>query len=141
MKRKQLTKNLWLDEYIPKEMYIKYQHKLHWLTRVLDERMIKADQMLRDRFGSVTINNWMSGGVRNESGLRTPECKHYSLTSGHTIGKCSDKIFKVTAEEVLDDIKKNYRTYGITEIETGVSWVHSGVRWYDNDILNEYAIK
>jgi len=141
MKRKQLTKNLWLDEYIPKETYEKYQHKLHWLERQLDERMIIADQMLRNKFGAVTINNWMSGGVRNESGLRTPSCNYYSLMSGHTIGKASDKLFKnATTEEVLEDIKKNYRIYGITEIETGVSWVHSGVRDYKGNELIQYEI-
>jgi hypothetical protein len=130
MKRVQLTKNLWLDEYIPSELYHEFKSKPHILTGLLDRRLIMADQMLRDHFGPVTINNWWDEGSRNWSGIRTESSSYYSYTSQHTWGRASDKIFKdVTAQEVREYIKGMYEELGITCIEENVSWVHSDVRW------------
>lgn len=130
MNRINLTKNLFLDEYIPEAMYRTLQKKPHILIGLLDRRLVMADQMLRDRFGPVTINNWWYGHKRNWSGIRTPESPYYSATSQHTFGRASDKIFThVTAAEVRDYIRGMYEELGITCIEENVSWVHSDVRW------------
>ena len=128
-KRIQLTTNLWLDEYIPKELYLKLEHKPHILIGLLDKRLIYADQRLRNHFGPVTINNWWYGGERNWSGIRTPDSPYYSPTSQHN-GRASDKVFGYfPAEEVRDYIKMHYLSLGITCIEANVSWIHSDVRW------------
>ena len=58
MDRIQLTTNLYLDEYIPRELYMLHQHKPHGLVGLLDSRLINSDQLLRTKFGQVTINNW-----------------------------------------------------------------------------------
>ncbi|MFH2094195.1 MAG: hypothetical protein ABIJ16_00740 [Bacteroidota bacterium] len=134
MVRVQLTKNFYLDEYIPKALYEKFSSKPHILTGLIDKRLVLADQALRDKFGPVTINSWWNGGDRNWSGLRTPESPQYSATSQHTFGRASDKIFRdVTAEEVRKYIRDNWKTLGITCIEDNVSWVHSDIRF----ILNQ----
>ena len=134
MKRIQLTKNLYLDEYIPKELYdrfIKAPNRLIWL---LDERLVKLDQYMREIFGSVTINNWFIGGNRNCSGVRLKSsyCKEFTTFSQHSFGRASDKIFKyVTAEEVIEYIlehKEEFMNRGLGGIETDVSWVHTDVR-------------
>ena len=135
MKRVQLTPNLFLDEYIPKDLYLKYQNKPHILISLLDDRLIKSDQMLRDKFGSVTINNWWSGGDRNWSGLRTPNSPYYSMTSQHSYGRASDKLFKVSSQEVREYIKQNWKQLWITRIEDNVSWVHSDVGFTQLDSL------
>ncbi|MFH2141061.1 MAG: hypothetical protein ABIJ97_01465 [Bacteroidota bacterium] len=138
MARVQLSTNFYLDEYIPKEMYSKYIHKPHILIGLIDPRLVKADQMLRDHFGPVTINNWFHNLERNWSGLRTPESTYYSPTSQHTFGRASDKLFKdADAEEVREYIKKEWKKLGITCIEADVSWVHSDVRFImsQNDLL------
>ncbi len=137
MKRIRLSRNFHLDEYIPKELYLKWQHKPHVLIGLLDYKLILADQMLRDKFGSTTINNWWIGGNRNWSGIRTPESPYYSPTSQHSMGRASDKVFKdVTAHEVRSYIKMHYRALGITCIEENVSWVHSDCRWTNKEELH-----
>ena len=140
MDRQKLTNNLWLDEYIPKALYFKWKHKPHRLIGLLDKELIIADQMLRDHFGVVTINNWWTGGQRNWSGIRTLGSSYYSETSQHTYGRASDKIFKnATAEEVRAYIIDNWQELGITCIEMGVNWVHSDTRWWrGNKLLKVY---
>lgn len=134
--RIQLTKNFWLDEYIPKELYESLAHKPDILIGLLDKININADQILRDKFGPVTINNWWFGGERNWSGIRTPDSPYYSKTSQHSFGRASDKIFSyASAEEVRNYIKIHYKTLGITCIEANVSWTHSDVRWTRSDEL------
>ena len=109
MNRIGLTKNLWLDEYIPKELYLKFEKKPHILIGLIDRRLVMADQLLRDKFGSVTINNWWNGGNRNWSGIRTPDSPVYSQTSQH----CFDKKTKILTnkgwfsidDEIDDSVK------------------------------------
>lgn len=131
-----LSTNLFLDEYIPREMYMKHQDNPNVLIGLIDPRLIRADQMLRDKFGSVTINNWWNGGPRQWSGIRTPESPDYSPTSQHTHGRASDKLFSnATAETVRNYIKEHYIELGITCIEANVSWVHSDVRNWSGSLL------
>jgi len=134
--RIQLSDNLYLDEYIPEELYNKYIHKPHYLIGLLDVRLIDVDQFMRDRFGPVTINNWYTGGNRNWSGIRLPNKPYYSQFSQHGYGRASDKKFNlITAEEVRQDIKENftelYSHLGLSCIEDGVSWLHSDVRYHN----------
>jgi len=136
MKRNQLTTHLFLDEYIPKELYLKYEKNSYLLIGLIDRNLVKADQLLRSRFGMVTINNWWNGGDRQWSGLRTIESDYFSPTSQHTFGRASDKLFKtVTSLEVLNYISVNYKTLGINCIESNVAWVHSDVRCYCDNLL------
>lgn len=141
MKRVQLSENLWLDEYIPKSLYEKpYIKGDRWygradafnavLIRKLNQRLILADQMLREKFGPVTLNDWWIGGRFNERGLRLCGTSTGAELSDHFQGNASDKVFKnATAEEVRDYIKKNWKILGITIIEADTGWVHSSVAW------------
>jgi hypothetical protein len=148
MKTYKLSDNLWLHEYIPEFLYKKFcDEKPHYLMNMIDPRLIELDQFIRDRFGSVTINNWISIKdkdsplYRQWSGIRTPGSEYYSMFSEHTYGRASDKIFKnVHAEEVREDIEENYSLYqslGLTCIESGTSWLHSDLRalLYNKDQL------
>ena len=131
MIRIQLTNNLFLDEYIPKDLYLKYVGREHILIGLIDNRLITADQSLRNHFGVVTINNWWDKGNRNWSGLRTPDSSYYSPTSQHSFGRASDKLFKdATPEEIRTYIKKHWKELGITCIEDKVNWTHSDVRYW-----------
>lgn len=136
MKRIKLTSNLYLDEYIPKELYLKHIGKEHRLISLLNEDLILGDQMLRNKFGIITINNWWDGGSYNQSGIRTIDAPEYSETSQHPYGNASDKKFKTaSAEEVREYIKLHWRVLKIACIENGVSWVHSDCRWWRQDKL------
>ncbi len=131
MNRIQLTANLFLDEYIPKDLYLKYVGREHILIGLLDKRLITADQSLRNHFGAVTINNWWDQGNRNWSGLRTPDTSYYSPTSQHSFDRASDKLFKdATPDEVRIYIKQYWKELGITCIEDNVTWTHSDVRYW-----------
>ena len=135
-KRIKISDNFYLDEYTPKELYQELEHKPHILRGLIDRRLVEADQMLRDIFGPTTINNWWHGGDRNWSGLRTPDSPVYSPNSQHTFGRASDKLYKnATASDVRAFIKKKWQTLGIKCIEDEVYWVHSDVRWVENNEL------
>ena len=130
MERIKLSKNFYLDEYIPEGMYHELQFKSHILIGLLDKRLLNADQKLRNFIGPVTINNWWNGGERNWSGIRTPDSPFYSRTSQHSWGRASDKIFaNVTPQEVREYIKIHWKKLGVTAIEENVGWVHSDVRY------------
>ena len=136
MERIKLTTNLFLDEYIPRQLYEKYKGREGELIKLLDKRLVESDQKLRDLFGPVTINNWWLGGSRNWSGVRTSDSPYYSPTSQHTHGKASDKLFsRHSAKEVQEYIQKNYRELGITGLELGVTWVHTDTRESQNNKL------
>ena len=134
MKTIKLSDNLWLHEYIPEQMYKEYESKgkLQHLIWMLDDRLIQIDQALRNKFGSVTINNWINGGNRDNSGLRPPGSPYYKPASQHSFGRASDKLFSnATADEVRQEIKQHqvfWMSIGLTAIEDNVSWVHSYTR-------------
>lgn len=153
--RVRLTNNFWLDEYIPRELYLRLEAKPDILIGLIDNRLVRADQLLRDKFGATTINNWWGLNdeqfeieinkpvgerwVRNESGLRLFGTETGASLSQHLYGRGSDKIYKYPAEEVRDYIKIHYKTLGITCIEANVSWVHSDTRWVmRNELLIVY---
>ena len=47
MERIKLSKNFYLDEYIPEGLYREFEHKKHILIGLVDKRLIAADQKLR----------------------------------------------------------------------------------------------
>lgn len=135
-KRIQIMPNLYLDEYIDQETYQKYYKKPHYLMGLINKDLPPLDQFMRERYGSVTINNWWSGGDREWSGLRTPKSAYYKRLSQHgDFCNASDKLFaNMTAKEVEEDIKKNYvelfRDRGLTCLESGVTWTHTDLRYH-----------
>ena len=129
-KRISLTKNLFLDEYIPKKLYTQYEKSPNKLIWMLDKRLVDSDQMLRNIFGPVTINNWWSGGDRQWSGIRTAASPDFSPASLHAFGRASDKLFRdAPALKVQDYVQKNWQTLGVTGLELGVTWVHTDTRY------------
>lgn len=97
---------------------------------LLDDRALKTLDILRDKFGSITVNDWSWGGPNQWRGLRTPDSKYYSTYSQHVHGKAFDCIFKEhTAEEVRTYIKEHRDEFPlITSMEDNVSWLHFDVR-------------
>ena len=97
---------------------------------MIDDRLLRLDDQLREKFGRIIINNWHTGGNREWSGLRTPESRYYSPTSQHTFGRASDKLFiDSTTDTVRNYILKNADEFPLlTSLELDVSWLHSDVR-------------
>lgn len=100
--------------------------------QLLDDRMLKTLDLLRGKYGSMTVNNWSYGGNREWSGLRTPDSPYFSKYSQHSYGKAADIIFSdTTAEEVRQAILANPDdpTFAlINSFEENTSWLHIDVR-------------
>lgn len=99
---------------------------------LLDERALITLDLLREKFGKMTINDYQWGGDREWSGLRTPDSPYGTLYSQHRFGRAFDCIFNnLTAEEVREAILDNpYEDtyFRIGSIELGVSWLHFDTR-------------
>lgn len=74
----------------------------------MDERLLITLDRLRERYGSMTVNNWYWGKDREWSGLRTRGSPYFSDFSQHTFGRAADCLFRNhTAEQVGQDILAN----------------------------------
>lgn len=131
MKRIKVSKNFYADEFLPKELYLDLLKKgrIDIILLLIDSRILAATQYERDLFGPTYINTWCNGydgGIRNWSGLRTPNSPYYSQYSMHT-GKCMavDTVSpKASAEEKREHIRNNYKIWrglGITRIESNIA--------------------
>lgn len=129
-----LTTNFWLEEFVSKAIYKKWGDASIWF---IDPRLPLLFQFIRDRHGSVTVNNWKWGGDRNYSGFREPTCKVGAKLSQHRFGRAGDGLVN-NLDEVWEDIEKNfdlYKKYGLTTIEKNVTWLHGDMRWTGSDEL------
>ena len=92
--------------------------------KLFDDNVLRGADWLRERYGTMTCNNWKQGGKFSWRGFRTYRSDVYSPTSMHSLGKALDLSFvRATAEEIRDDIKRNGAPF-ITRIEDDVSWLH-----------------
>ena len=118
------------QEFVPRAVYNARGEKS---LQLMDDRILRIADWLRDRFGRATINNWLWQGDREWSGLRTYDSPYYSAYSQHTFGRAIDIIFNdFTAEEVRQDLKGGLLLDDLNldsvTIEEGVSWLHIDVR-------------
>ena len=120
-----------IEELVPKQVFADRGEKA-W--QLLDDRMLMTIDMLRDKYGSITINDWKwkDQNFSQWRGLRTADSPYYSKYSQHSFGRAADCIFKtVTAEQVRQDILANpddpaFRF--INSFEENTSWLHFDVR-------------
>jgi hypothetical protein len=127
-----------IQELVPEEVYLDRGVRA-W--QLLDERLLRLLDYLREEFGPAIVNNWNTGGVYNESGLRTPDCEYYSPYSQHTFGRaCDIKFVNVKAEEVRQWLKDTWGDEGLgfsITLEENVTWVHVDVR-NDDELINSF---
>ena len=72
--------------------------------QLLDERLLITLDRLHKRYGSITVNNWYWGRVREWSGLRTKDSPYYSEFSQHTFGRAADCLF---GDHTAESVRKN----------------------------------
>jgi len=128
-------KHFKIHEFVNQGTYTKYGDSS---IRFMDARIVITADKIREYFGSkMTINNWMWGGDRQWSGLRTVESPYYSTYSQHSFGRAIDFLITgISAEEIRAAIiKKPWHDAFkyITSMEDGVSWVHADTRAYDKN--------
>ena len=88
MKRIKVSKNFYLDEFIDKGIYNRFEAKSQ---RYIRPELIKIAQIVRDYTEkSVTINNWSTGGSYKESGLRSFKTSTGATYSAHKYGAAMD---------------------------------------------------
>ena len=133
------SKHFKIQELVPEHIY-KARGEKSW--ELLDEKLLKTIDTLKEQFpkGSMTINNWLWGGNRNWSGLRTPDSPDYSETSQHTFGRAADMKFSAYDEaDVRKFIINNPEMFpyvkGIEDFK-GMTWVHIDVRNTLNDTVS-----
>ena len=126
-----------IEELVPKEVFDLIKEDVLW--ELFDERLLETIDTLKEKFpeGSMTINNWLWGGNRDQSGLRTKNSKFYSPTSQHSIGKAIDCVFSdYKTEEVRQYVINNPKKFPyIKGIEKDVSWCHFDVRDSDRVVI------
>lgn len=103
--------------------------------RLFDSRLLRLIDYMRQEYGPMTINDWVYGGERTESGLRVPGMEDYKPFSQHTFGRAIDSILsEVSAAEVREDFSNGYHDCFLVEeniqvtFETNVSWLHVDTR-------------
>jgi len=126
-----------IHELVPPTVY-KERGQKAW--ELLDERILRAIDELRDTFGPITINNWYWGGKFKWSGLRTANCKIGAKYSQHRYGRAMDLKFKhATPKFIRASIRKDFPHWidmGIHCVENKTkTWVHvscqncSAIKW------------
>ncbi len=98
--------------------------------QLLDVRALQTLDALRKAYGQITVNDYHWGGVRKESGLRTPTCHYYRPYSQHSFGRAFDCIFH---EYDVDAVRQDILTEAVNlphirGIELDVSWLHFDCR-------------
>lgn len=118
-----------IHELVPPKVFDERGEKA-W--ELIDDRLLITLDRLRERYGSITINNYVWGKDRQWSGLRTPDSPYFSPYSQHTFGRAADCIFAdVTAEQVRQDMLNNIDDplfEFVRSIELSVSWLHFDIR-------------
>jgi hypothetical protein len=114
-------------ELVPQETFERWGERS---LMFMDSRILENADKLRERYGSITINNWFWGGDRQWSGLRTESTPYGSQYSQHRFGRALDHIFAdVTAEEVRQDILQHPEQFSlVTSIELNTGWLHADCR-------------
>lgn len=126
-------------ELVPRHIYEARGVKAY---QCIDDRLLMLTDMLRELFNCpLTINNYMWGGDREWSGLRTCDSPYYSPTSQHTFGRAFDIIVKdYTADQARSMVKQWFnegKFSGIVDsitLEEGVNWLHIDIRNAGNGV-------
>ena len=104
-------------------------------------------QWLRDYVNSpITVNNWHTNGLYNESGFRIPSTSTGAYLSQHKYGRAVDlKVNNCNPDNVIEIIRKNFErlnlNFGISTIETNTpTWVHVDCRVTGLNTLKEIEL-
>ena len=96
----------------------------------IDKDALTMLHRLRQKFGPITVNDWLFGGKNHYRGFRPSYCEIGAKYSQHRLGKAFDCTFRdVTTEEVRDFIRNNPLKFDcITGMELGTPHLHFDCR-------------
>jgi hypothetical protein len=126
--RIQLTKNFYLDEFVPPLILRAYGPRAIWF---IDRDVVLGAQFIRDTFGRPMYGNtYFDGGVLENRGYRLPDSKVGSRLSQHKRGKAFDfTIEGITPQEIHEWFIKSFEftsaSHKFTTIEANTdTWTH-----------------
>ena len=122
-------KHFKIEELVPRAQYNALDGSVLW--NLLDPRILRAADSLRDRYGAMLCNTWLFGGDTQYRGWR-PQVSVGARYSQHRFGRALDLIPKhATAEEIRVDLRHFYKGRDpldgrnhITRVELNVDWLH-----------------
>lgn len=136
-----------IHELVPPAIYQKRGEKA-W--ELIDVNLIRLIDALREEFGQATINDYLYGGGRMQSGLRTADSPYFSVTSQHSFGRAVDIVFKdISAEDVRQSMLKNeskwlsiYPYISLEHLKNGqpIGWLHIDVRNNDKEGIRLFNV-
>lgn len=143
MKRVAINEYFFLDEFIPPEIYSVRGAKS---ISLMDNRIIEGISLLRKYAGvPFVVNNWASGGNRDESGLRLPNTRTGAKWSQHKYGRAVDIVPKgMTVRQLFAILKAHEDEFVSKKLITTVENVNHTLTWLHVDCrytgLNELLI-
>lgn len=98
------------------------------LWRMLDERILRAIDLLRQDLGPIVVNNWKYGGELDDCGLRLPSFYPHPSPSQHLSGRAMDihpvEYSPKDTRTVILENEIRYRPF-ISRVEANTdTWVH-----------------
>lgn len=146
--------HLTAKELVWKELFEKYNkmNKTDRILYVFNPLVLKTGDMLRKKYGAITINNWFYGGSLQYRGLRPFGHGEGAALSAHMFGAALDCNFKdATAEEIREDMRKAgcFKPGFRSNIPQGFEcfkYIHrvecteggKPISWFHFDIFNAY---
>ena len=131
-----VSQNFILEEFVAPDIYAERGDKS---IELLDNRIISLAQFFRDYFGSITINNWDSGGQYKESGLRSFTTTTGAKWSQHRFGRGADlKFTGTTPQKAYAEVLKHQKLFyekGLRVMENITatpSWLHIDIRYLNS---------
>lgn len=128
-----------IRELVPESIYLERGEEA-W--QLIDDRLItnldSLKTQLEDLYGRkipLIVNNWMWGGDRVCSGLRTPGQGCYNPQSQHAFGRAVDPICEIPAPDIREHIRQEriVLPYPASFEEfNGMGWVHMDMRNMSN---------
>lgn len=138
-----LSQHFMYHELFPKHMC----ESMAWydLRDLLDYRIIRSLEVIRQELGKVYVNNWFWGGNSQWRGYRTAEWDKFNSASAHAWGHAVDfNVQGYTAEAVREWIltwQERFLALGITRLESGIdapTWVHMDVKYTGLDQIKVF---
>ena len=115
-----------IHELVPKNLFGNIHEDVLW--RIVPFEIIITIDTLKETFsnGTMTINNYIWGGNREWSGLRSRDSSYFSETSQHCLFNAIDAVFSdYTAEYIRNYIIANQDKFPhIKRLEDKVTWLH-----------------
>lgn len=132
------AKHFQIEELVHPEFIERFGRDFSW--QFLRPEGLLALDFLRERFGPITVNNYLWGGPRKFSGLRPPSGGVGGKHSMHRYGCAFDCVFhKTTPQEVYEWILANQREIPwITRMENAhetQTWLHFDCANTQSDVI------